>query len=220
MPGSMRRASPRACMTQPSRRKPTPRRSSRRCPGPSCSCCTASRRNGSWRRRRRLRPTCLRSVATSTAGERDRDRQRGERDPSPRAPDGAPGAAPPPSGARLDRRRCRRLAGLARRTRRSLRAGCAAGGAPADGRRRDGKGVDSLALAEVPGLERRHGHPVEVLLAAADSADLVVLGSRGLHGLPALGSVSERVAHRATCSVLVVREPSDRETWLSARSSS
>jgi nucleotide-binding universal stress UspA family protein len=76
----------------------------------------------------------------------------------------------------------------------------------------DGKGVDSLALDEVPRLERRHGHPVEVLLAAADNADLVVLGSRGLHGLPALGSVSERVAHRATCSVLVVREPSDRET--------
>jgi nucleotide-binding universal stress UspA family protein len=36
-------------------------------------------------------------------------------------------------------------------------------------------------------------------------ADLVVVGSRGLHGLRALGSVSERVAHRAPCSVLVVR---------------
>ncbi|MGE5690058.1 MAG: universal stress protein [Pseudomonadota bacterium] len=29
----------------------------------------------------------------------------------------------------------------------------------------------------------------------------------GLHGLRALGSVSERVAHRAACSVLVVRSP-------------
>ena len=36
--------------------------------------------------------------------------------------------------------------------------------------------------------------------------DLVVIGSRGLHGLKALGSVSERVAHQAECSVLVVRE--------------
>jgi nucleotide-binding universal stress UspA family protein len=36
--------------------------------------------------------------------------------------------------------------------------------------------------------------------------DLVVIGSRGLHGLKALGSISERVAHQAECSVLVVRE--------------
>jgi nucleotide-binding universal stress UspA family protein len=36
-------------------------------------------------------------------------------------------------------------------------------------------------------------------------ADLLVLGSRGLRGVHALGSVSERAAHRAGCSVLVVR---------------
>jgi nucleotide-binding universal stress UspA family protein len=47
--------------------------------------------------------------------------------------------------------------------------------------------------------------PVSTLLEAALRADLLVVGSRGLHGLPALGSVSERVAHRAACSVLVVR---------------
>jgi nucleotide-binding universal stress UspA family protein len=35
--------------------------------------------------------------------------------------------------------------------------------------------------------------------------DLLVMGSRGLHGVRALGSVSERVAHDARCSVLVVR---------------
>jgi len=34
-----------------------------------------------------------------------------------------------------------------------------------------------------------------------------VVGSRGLHGLQALGSVSERVAHEARCSTLIVREP-------------
>ena len=49
------------------------------------------------------------------------------------------------------------------------------------------------------------GHPVWALSELSKEADLLVLGSRGLHGLRALGSVSERVAHRATCSVLVVR---------------
>jgi nucleotide-binding universal stress UspA family protein len=33
---------------------------------------------------------------------------------------------------------------------------------------------------------------------------LIVLGKRGLRGVRALGSVSERVVHRAPCSVLVV----------------
>ena len=48
------------------------------------------------------------------------------------------------------------------------------------------------------------GHPVVALLDHSLGADLIVVGSRGLHGLRALGSVSERVAHRAPCSVLVV----------------
>jgi nucleotide-binding universal stress UspA family protein len=48
-------------------------------------------------------------------------------------------------------------------------------------------------------------HPVQALVAAAGPDDLVVVGSRGLHGPRALGSVSERVAHQAPCSVLVVR---------------
>jgi nucleotide-binding universal stress UspA family protein len=46
--------------------------------------------------------------------------------------------------------------------------------------------------------------PVASLTARSQAADLVVVGSRGLHGVRALGSVSERVAHRAHCSVLVV----------------
>ena len=49
--------------------------------------------------------------------------------------------------------------------------------------------------------------PVTALVAAATEADLLVVGSRGLHGLKALGSVSERVAHQARSSVLIVREP-------------
>jgi nucleotide-binding universal stress UspA family protein len=47
------------------------------------------------------------------------------------------------------------------------------------------------------------GHPFAALHDRSRSADLVILGSRGLHGLQALGSVSERVAHRAHCSTLV-----------------
>ncbi len=50
--------------------------------------------------------------------------------------------------------------------------------------------------------------PVTALIAASADADLLVVGSRGLHGVKALGSVSERVAHQARCSVLIVREPS------------
>jgi nucleotide-binding universal stress UspA family protein len=52
------------------------------------------------------------------------------------------------------------------------------------------------------------GSPVGALLDQSIHADLVILGSRGLHGLSALGSVSERVAHRAPCSVLVMRPAS------------
>jgi nucleotide-binding universal stress UspA family protein len=56
-------------------------------------------------------------------------------------------------------------------------------------------------------LERHENvsHPVSTLVHAAMEADLLVVGSRGLHGIKALGSVSERVAHEARCSVLVVR---------------
>ena len=49
--------------------------------------------------------------------------------------------------------------------------------------------------------------PAGALVEASETADIIVVGSRGLHGLKALGSVSERVAHRAKCSALVVREP-------------
>jgi nucleotide-binding universal stress UspA family protein len=45
--------------------------------------------------------------------------------------------------------------------------------------------------------------PVDAL--ADVDAGLLIVGSRGLRGVRALGSVSERVAHRARCSVLVVR---------------
>lgn len=53
------------------------------------------------------------------------------------------------------------------------------------------------------------GDPDQRILEAAEhhGSALIVLGSRGLSGVKALGSVSERVAHQARCSVLVVRTP-------------
>ena len=50
-------------------------------------------------------------------------------------------------------------------------------------------------------------HPVHALVERSRGADLVVVGSRGAHGVRAIGSVSERVAHQAHCTALVVHEP-------------
>jgi len=68
-----------------------------------------------------------------------------------------------------------------------------------------GEFVDLDLLRERTHAEVIAQHPVVALVDATRDADLLVVGSRGLHGLKALGSVSERVAHDASCSVLVVR---------------
>jgi nucleotide-binding universal stress UspA family protein len=70
-----------------------------------------------------------------------------------------------------------------------------------------GKRIDPEAIRQIfPDVEVDKGRdPVRALVAASREVDLLVVGSRGLHGLRALGSVSERVAHQAGCSVLVVR---------------
>ncbi|MGZ8795519.1 MAG: universal stress protein [Gaiellaceae bacterium] len=65
--------------------------------------------------------------------------------------------------------------------------------------------IDPLALEDE--LEWSSLRPVDALATASAEADLVVVGSRGLRGVRALGSVSERIGHLARCSVLVVREP-------------
>ena len=51
--------------------------------------------------------------------------------------------------------------------------------------------------------------PAPTLLAAADGADLVVVGARGLGGFTGLllGSVSQQVVTHAACPVVVVRRP-------------
>jgi nucleotide-binding universal stress UspA family protein len=67
-------------------------------------------------------------------------------------------------------------------------------------------GLDINRARELaPELEEDERDVLATLRAASDSADLLVLGSRGLHGVKALGSVSERAAHQARSSVLVVR---------------
>jgi nucleotide-binding universal stress UspA family protein len=69
-----------------------------------------------------------------------------------------------------------------------------------------GKSVDVEAVQRShPGAEAVDGSPVDCLVSASEDADLMIVGSKGLHGVKALGSVSERVVHRARCSVLVAR---------------
>jgi nucleotide-binding universal stress UspA family protein len=73
---------------------------------------------------------------------------------------------------------------------------------------REGKDFDLAAVNVIAtNVLVEDASPVDALVAGAARADLLVVGSRGLHGVRALGSVSERVAHQAPCSVLVVRRP-------------
>ena len=98
-------------------------------------------------------------------------------------------------------RAIRVAAGTAHRLGASLVAVVATGGhgdvdLPAVRRALDAAGPD-ISLREDP------RPPVEALTRL--DPDLLVIGSRGLRGMGSLGSVSERVAHDARCSVLVVR---------------
>lgn len=56
----------------------------------------------------------------------------------------------------------------------------------------------------------RQGEPAHVILDVAQeqNADLIVVGARGLTGFQRflLGSVSSKLAHHATCSLMIVRE--------------
>lgn len=65
---------------------------------------------------------------------------------------------------------------------------------------RGATGVDPVLLDE-------YGPPARAVVNSAPTweASVIVIGSRGLRGLGAFRSVSERVAHQATCSVLVIR---------------
>jgi len=76
------------------------------------------------------------------------------------------------------------------------------------------RGADEMQ-AEYPDLDVRfrscQGQPAEVLVEEAESADLLVVGSRGLGGFKSLllGSVSHQVAQHATCPVVIVPTPDE-----------
>jgi nucleotide-binding universal stress UspA family protein len=72
---------------------------------------------------------------------------------------------------------------------------------------RGGSDIDERSVAGIVGDGGHEvpGGAVEALVASGEDADLLVVGSRGRTGLRALGSTSERVAHQANCSVLIVR---------------
>jgi nucleotide-binding universal stress UspA family protein len=69
----------------------------------------------------------------------------------------------------------------------------------------------TVGLAEAGGVEPvaivADGEPHRRLVehAARERASLIIVGSRALSGIRALASTSERVAHEAPCSVLVLR---------------
>lgn len=73
---------------------------------------------------------------------------------------------------------------------------------------------DAVALLESSGSKPEarveQGSPPQRIVEMANEigASLIVVGSRGVTGLRSFGSVSERVAHQASCSVLIVRRPS------------
>lgn len=63
------------------------------------------------------------------------------------------------------------------------------------------------ARSIAPECEEHEARALDALSVLSERADLLVVGSRGLRGFRALGSLSERLAHEARCSVLVVRPP-------------
>lgn len=72
--------------------------------------------------------------------------------------------------------------------------------------------ADVLGAADTTGLPQgieTHvvaGAPARALIDAAKDADLIVVGSRGHGGFTGLllGSVSQQVAHHATCPVVII----------------
>lgn len=64
--------------------------------------------------------------------------------------------------------------------------------------------VAPAPLGDIP-VEQLRGRAHDAIAHVGEGVDLLVLGARGLKGVKALGSVAERVAHRAASSVLIVR---------------
>jgi nucleotide-binding universal stress UspA family protein len=64
----------------------------------------------------------------------------------------------------------------------------------------------AAALEDRAHVDLRTGKAQTAIVEAAVAADatLIVMGSRGLHGVPAIGSVSRHVMHESHCSVLLI----------------
>ena len=68
------------------------------------------------------------------------------------------------------------------------------------------RGIDLDAVRAIaPNVEEHDARALDALSVFSRPSDLLVVGSRGLKGIRALGSLSERVAHESRSSVLVVR---------------
>jgi nucleotide-binding universal stress UspA family protein len=70
---------------------------------------------------------------------------------------------------------------------------------------------EAVAGVRIHGVEAKShtltGDPADALLeiAASEKADLIVVGNHGMHGVKrVLGSVPNKVSHRARCNVLIV----------------
>ncbi|MER6573312.1 universal stress protein [Streptomyces sp. NPDC001093] len=77
-------------------------------------------------------------------------------------------------------------------------------------RQRMHKELTDVLGADASGSVRSHvvhGNAADVLLRAAEGAELLVVGSRGRGGFAAalLGSVSQHVSQHASCPVVIVR---------------
>jgi nucleotide-binding universal stress UspA family protein len=77
--------------------------------------------------------------------------------------------------------------------------------------------ADAIAGVSSPGEPVKirskvaEGHPAQVLLEAAEGAELLVVGSRGRGGFTGalLGSTSQHCAQHASCPVVIIRDSAD-----------
>ncbi len=80
------------------------------------------------------------------------------------------------------------------------------------------KKIEAEVLGADHGLDIRRtiveGSPAHILISASESADLLVVGSRGHGGFAslALGSVGQACVHHAHCPVLIVRPHGRRQS--------
>ena len=74
-----------------------------------------------------------------------------------------------------------------------------------------GKDIDTAGVRIEQKLLK--GRSADTLIAAAEGADMLVVGNRGRGGFRGLllGSVSQQIAHHATCPVVIVRADMDLE---------